>query len=254
MGPLEELEKLGALFEAKLLTEEEFQAEKQRLLALQQKAHGRDSDARRARSAVLIATGLVAATLGGASSYFFIHERSVSPRVMSSSADQSTQSEAVEQHTVQPLSITFKDITHCEPGPDFAQFLTMLREAASDQVNGGQPGSTPPPNTRTTVRNFGQQQVRLAAARVATNWHALPVREVRTAEWDAGNGFQIEFGVDPITLIRTLKEEGLTLDAVGKPSKVDGQYSAVERVPQGAMLTCMKAANIATSTEVESAE
>ena len=82
--------------------------------------------------------------------------------------------------------------------------------------------------------------MRLGSLPVSQTWQGLHLTEVRTIEWDGGNGFQLRFAGAPENLLRTVQGAGFPIKALENPVTNEGAFEAIEKSPGGAILTCMK--------------
>ena len=242
---LEALERLGKLLDSGVLTKEEFERKKSRLLSGDM--HAAAASEPKSRSKIIkyaVAGSLAVLTLGGGLAY--VVYQSIAEKKFSESAA-SRGELAGDAPSVEPaqLSIAFADPATCEPGPSLSELLGRVREAAA-AVAGSTlrlvylAGSPNPVEVQTAQQDSGQQQVRLARLPVSTRWQGLQLTEMRAMDWEQGTGYQLHFKGDASGILHTLRDAGFGFETLNQPIAKGGDFAALERTLGGAILTCIR--------------
>lgn len=248
---LEALERLGKLLDSGVLTKEEFEQEKARLLGDAGK-RSRMSPNRRRRLA--FTAGLALAAVAGIGLAYAVITSIPGGKAEPASAEEEA-SAASGESLLQPVevSVSFADASNCEPGPTFAKFLDRIREAANANHEEGRfikvAGTQGPTKVESATQEVAQDQVRLARLPVSLKWQGLRVTGLQTSDWDGGSGFQVRFATSGESALRALQAEGFELKSVSEPLAVSGYFVAIENAPGGSVLTCMHSNQVSEETE-----
>lgn len=230
--------------DAGVLTREEFEAEKAYLLKNKVSRDDLEERAPKRRLVTYIALASILSILVGAS-ITYVYSSFVGSDEAAIPDFRSARNRENAAPTVSDVSITFADTSKCEPGPGLADLLSQVKvagaaEDGSDLRLMHLTGVSSPVEVDSAIRNFGQQQVRLARLPISATWMGHRITEVRTMEWDEGSGFQLRFESPPENLLRTLKQETFPIEAEDVPSTVEGVFVGIEKSGRGAILNCMK--------------
>lgn len=251
---LEALEQLGRLRDQKVLSEEEFEGEKARLLTFDE---GSEVQSRRALFAtniqhlkskrVLLPAALLTAVAIGA--YFGLGSS------LPAKSGKEPQADAAIAHATegasQPASLSailkFDRPDECALGDELKALFSDLRSlepnGATKTVTAGLNGPTFSPNV------LRAQQGNAVIARLITpgNLEGLRVAELRTTRFDGSEVqlFQIRFSETPDRVRSKLNETGFAIPKNDEVKTVElddghGLVYGVEQVPNGTALTCAR--------------
>jgi hypothetical protein len=264
MDRFEKLEKLGALRSAGILSDEEFAAEKRRILGEPESAgHGQPAEpsyteapqaepwwkARR-RLLALVAGALVLGVLFSILVTLDIFGRDSSKigERSASAKPEGTQSEASQAASA---DLAFDKPSDCRPGGALRQVLEKLNSLAPGAEAESPievPGLDVPIVPRVeSVGGGGAGQAVAAQLAISAPWQGLTITHLRTVRWPGGTAsIQLRFAENAATAHRTLKAAGFPLAKVGEVQSVpsDGRQVLIglEEVPEGAALTCVSKA------------
>jgi Short C-terminal domain len=267
----EALEKLGRLHESGILSDEEFAAEKKRILegtretappvltaAAESRVAPGEGGSWLGRNRWAAAGGAAALLIGGYLSYAVLLD------VNGAEGPEPKKNAAVEQRQQLPAAgrgelaalLQFDDPGNCEIGGELRALVETL--AGREPPAGGGPASATPvrlvgiaePVTprieRVAVEGSGQPPV-VVQLGLSGGWNGLNVRELRTIRWPGtrASSLQIRFSEPPEQVRRALNERGFNLPAVGELRNAEGSGGrlvaiVVEEVSGGGALTCLR--------------
>jgi hypothetical protein len=261
---LEVLERLARLRESGVLTDEEFAAEKKRVL---EGADWRQPDKvsldkpaapggfgawpRNRRWALAGATGAIA--VGGLLAYLIlldVNDAAIAEKDGNrASSKLETQDEDASGRDLAAL-LTFNDPAKCVPGE---ALRSLVGEMAARQPSGTSapielPGTDEPvtPGVRAMSVEGSRTGAVVAQLPLDGSWRDLSVTALRTISWPGTEirAMQLRFNATPDEARRILNEQRFDLPAVGETRRValDGNKIAlvgVEEIPGGAALTCV---------------
>lgn len=239
---LDSLERLAGLCQKGVLTKEEFESEKARLLAGAQVQTGTVGWASRTalfkRKTIL--ASLVGLTLvGGAALGLLVWKdlpNSSSPNAIDESDAGTDREIRLRGH------VGFSDLSKCAPDPEFAQLLGRLREVAGAAEDTSiWLSDTPHPTLITTSRGLGDAgATQIAAMPLATSWLGLRAERVDALSWNEGLAIAIHLSDTPTRVSGVLAENGLKSLKLGSPIEGTNAFFAIEsRVDGvGTIFTC----------------
>lgn len=250
------LEKLGKLLDSGVLTREEFEHEKAKLLNRGESAEEppRSLSSKQSFRRYAVPIAIVAVISAVALSYAvwssIASRRATGDGLSTATADAPSQTATDEP----PFRLSFNDESICEPSSQLNDLLARVREAAASDENADLrqlqlAGTSRPIAIHSSTQEVSGDQVRIARLPLSIRWKNLPVTELRTTEWDGGTGFQIRFNSSRERLLRALRESGFEVDQKTGQSMVDGRFIAAEVTPAGSALTCMQSKKKGVSGE-----
>jgi hypothetical protein len=263
MDRFEKLEKLGALRNAGVLSEDEFAAEKRRILGEAEGAGGPEpaesipAEAAQAepwwktrrRPLALVAGAVVLGVLFSILVMLDIFGRdSGKTGERSASAKSEAKSEASQAESA---DLAFDKPSECRPGGALRQVLEKLNAlapGAEAESPIAVPGLEVPIVPRVeSLGGGGPGQAVAAQLAVSAPWQGLTITHLRTVRWPGGTAsIQLRFAEDAATAHRSLKAAGFPLAKVGEVQSVpsDGRQVVIglEEVPEGTALTCVSKA------------
>jgi hypothetical protein len=263
--PFDALERLARLRDQNVLSDEEFAAEKARIL--KGLVHPGDAPAAGTRPFPLlrgfgpngwIPAGIAAALAGGAVLAFFVWSDidSASTREREGEGDGARRNVVAKSASTRPVSlatvIKFANGATCAPSEGFGEVISQMRAAAGVQnaaadsairLLGVEEAIVPE-----VIRSeSGALPVTLVQIQVEGDWNGLHLRAVKTAIWGTKDvsTLQLRFS-EPAEQTRSLlRQLGFKLDKIGELAAVegaDGGYSmvGVEALDEGSALTCAR--------------
>jgi hypothetical protein len=238
---LDSLDRLAGLFQKGVLTKEEFESEKARLLAGAQVQAGTVRWASRTtllnRKAVL--ASLISFTLIGGAALGLLVWRDLPD---SSPANAIGETDTISaQRTRLEGRVGFSDLSKCAPDAGFAQLLGRLREAAGlAEESLIWLTNSPNPILISTARasnDAGTTQI--AAVPLATSWLGLHVERVDALSWNQGLATAIHLSDRSARVSEVLAENGLKGLKSGSTFQGNGAFFAIEsKSDDGTGFTC----------------
>jgi len=255
----EALEQLARLRERGVLTDEEFAAEKGRILSRRDAPTHAASQEVQTRSwgpanLKWLGGGVAAAVvLGGALAY--LATRDLDGRGSSAHAQGHPPSvkEAVasaaplKPDTVVDGSFTFSSAAKCDASGELAKLVSAMQLLRPDDANPGAVtldslrASLTPQVRRVQPKADGPAAI-VAEAQVYGRWQGLHLVSVRTTTWESAplTVFQLRFREPVPQAQASLKRAGFTTARVGALRLVgNGSAAGLETVPGGSALTCV---------------
>lgn len=248
---LEDLERLGRLRDQRVLSDEEFEAEKVRILNAHNIAGSNPPDWRSKLTRPVVWGPIAAMCLLGFAAFFGITSATGAGSLADNGQDAPRKLPQTPSSDVRLSSIlNFTVPSQCEPGEELKVLIDDMRSlepGASKSTPGLSVGDA-------TVRPL-VQRIAMKAGRSATisqlsapgSLAGLKVTGIRTSRFDGSQLFttQIRFAESPDKVLRVLNGEGFDLSKVGDLKTVEVENGAlmmgVEGIAGGSALTCARA-------------
>ena len=244
---LQQLERLGQLLERGILTEEEFKAEKARILGQQTVPISDNHDRKpwwQSRKVAIVCSSAMVAVLGVGLGLSALPQRQKYSDASATSPSAKKDSSAAMEGSAE-TKLGFEDLRSCEPNEALASVLRRLREAG---------GSTNPAkkvievgalNKMVDVQSAefkaGAADITVAEAALSDEVLGLKLRSVATLSWSGGEGFRLTFADRSKTAAQALAAAGLRLEGGLKQSSSPGKYALLTDQKTFSSLTCVKA-------------
>jgi hypothetical protein len=266
------LEQVAQLRDKGILSDEEFAAEKQRILASRDSYESPESSldtgalaVERRRRWSWIAGGGAAALVFGALLGLAVYA-DISPRTPTPSR----QTEKTAVAPTPPVSslpsdtkldefLRFASASTCEPGP---QLSAAVHELTTAPIGAGGGGITLSDLRVTLPRGASHEQPKVDGSGATVTetplrgvWHGLHVTSLRSVTWDdtGFSSFQLRFSETAPDALSILKQAGFPLTHVGEIKTISapndqGAAMGVEQLPEGSALTCARGLPSGTPT------
>lgn len=238
---LDSLERLAGLFQKGILSKEEFEGEKSRLLATFAESHHSETGTSGSTSSrwkpwyAVAALTLTFGTTLGTIVWTDVKNGKSTPNQERLSADRPREELAV--------SVEFESLADCRPGQQLGRVLGRMKEfPGTSQTSALLKFEGIPQSLPVAVGLVGDESSRskIASLPLQTSWLGLTTKSVRTVDWDQGSSVSIEVSESLNRVKAVLENAGLPTLQPGKVvAKKDSMYVLLDRTAQrGVSFTC----------------
>lgn len=243
---LQQLERLGQLLSAGVLTDEEFKAEKARILS--QHSAETPSGISEAphwlsrKSAIAVAAISIVVLSGAYGLFAFRGGTADNDAAVEKGGTVKTEQTAQESAALDSLGV--RDLAACEGNDALVSVLTRLREAGSSEQSTGKVIAVDPTNALVDVQSsttkVGSIDVMIAEAAISRQVSGMQLRAISSLAWRGGEGFRLTFNEPVEVVMKALATNGLQLESGRKQLLSAGTYALLTNQGSFASLTCLK--------------
>jgi hypothetical protein len=231
---IDSLERLAGLFQKGILSKEEFDAEKAKLLSnsrddtsKERKFLAKAFDTRQKRIVALAGLAILCGLALGAVVWKDITADAATQNELSASAPEANR----QPDPVSPI-IDFADLSGCKPGQNLAGLLGRIRESAAATRSGDQvvylAGTAKAAGVGSHTDNSVGRTVQLAGIRISTRWLGLNVTQLKALDFSDGSGVEIDIAEAPQQVAQVLAMNGVPELLAGKIHEESSALHAVE--------------------------